>query len=61
MLREQPRIISNSTKAPASSQRGDQDDVAGHHRYYGSDATHGERITETRRGQRPRSRNVCGF
>ena len=36
MLRHQPRIISDSTKAPASSHIGDWHDVIGHHRYYGS-------------------------
>ena len=61
MLRQQPRIISNSMKAPASSYIGDWHDVIGHHRYYGSSAIPGERITETRSGGRPRSLNVCGF
>ena len=61
MLRQQPRIISDSTKAPASSQVGDWHDVIGHHRYYGSSAIHGERIAETRGGERLRSPNVCGF
>ena len=61
MLCQQPRIISDSTKAPASSQIGDWHDLIGHHRYYGSSAIHGERITETRGGERPRSPNVCGF
>ncbi|MBV9460287.1 MAG: hypothetical protein JO141_22645 [Bradyrhizobium sp.] len=61
MLRQQPRIISDSTKAPASSQIGDWHDVIGHHRYYGSSAIGGERITETRSGARPRWLNVCGF
>jgi hypothetical protein len=61
MLRQQPRIISDSAKAPASPQAGDWHDAIGHHRYYGSSAIDGERITETRRGARPRSLNVCGF
>ncbi len=61
MLRQQPRIISYSSKTPASSQIGDQHDVIGHHRYYGSSAIQGERITETRSGARPRSLNICGF
>ena len=61
MLRQQPRIISNSTKAPAPSQFDDWHDLIGHHRYYGSSAIHGERITESRRGLRPRSLNVCGL
>jgi hypothetical protein len=33
MLRQQPRIIGNSTKAPASSHIGDWHEVIGHHRY----------------------------
>ena len=41
---------------------GDWHDVGGHHRYYGSSAENGgERIVESRRGQRPRSVNLCGF
>jgi hypothetical protein len=59
MSRQQPRIISDS--APISSQAGDWHDVIGHHRYYGSSAIHGERITETPRGPRPRSVNLFGF
>jgi hypothetical protein len=65
MLRQQPRIISDSTKAPASSHFGDWHDVIGHHRYYGSSAIQGARIAETRGGARPGSIpgsiNVCGF
>ncbi len=65
MSRQQPRIISDSakgpSKAPISSQTGDWHDVIGHHRYYGSSAILGERITETRRGPRPRSVNLFGF
>ena len=61
MLRQQPRIISDSTKAPASLQIGDGRELIGHHRYYGSSAIHGERVTETRSGGRPRSINVCSF
>jgi hypothetical protein len=61
MLRQQPRIISFSSKTPASSQTGDRHDVIGHHRYYGSSAVDGEPTTETRSGARPRSLNVCGF
>jgi hypothetical protein len=61
MLRQQPRIIREGTKAPASSQIGDPHEVIGHHRYYGSSVIHGERITKTRRGLRPCSLNVCGF
>jgi len=61
MSRPEPRIISDSTKAPVSSQLGDWQDLVGHHRYYGSSALYGERISETRRGPRPRLVNVCGF
>ena len=61
MLRQQPRIISDSTKAPASAQIGDWHDIIGHHRYYGSSAIHGERITEARSGARAHSLNFCGF
>jgi hypothetical protein len=62
MLRQQPRIISDLAKAPASSPHtGDWHDVIGHHRYYGSSAIQGERITETRSGAQPHSLNVCGF
>lgn len=62
MLRKPATIISDAAKAPASSQGGDWHDVTGHHRYYGSSACNGgERIAETRRGRRPRLRNVCGF
>jgi hypothetical protein len=52
-------IISDGAKAPAPS-RSDQHAV--HHRYYGSTPLNGgERIVESRRGQRPRTVNVCGF
>lgn len=61
MSRREPRIISDSAKAPNSSQGGDWHDVIGHHRYYDSSAVFGERITETRRGPRPRSVSHCGF
>ena len=62
MLRKPASIISDSVRAPVASQAGDWHDVAGHHRYYGSSAVNGgERIVETRRGERPRSINVCGF
>jgi hypothetical protein len=43
MLRQQPRIISYSSKTPASAQIGDRHDLIGHHRYYGSSAVQGER------------------
>jgi hypothetical protein len=54
--------ISDGTRAPASSQAGEMQDLAGHHGYCGSSACNGgERIVERRSGPRPRSRNVCGF
>jgi len=61
MLRQPPRITSDSTNAPACSQIGDWHDLIGHHRYYGSSAIDGERIAEIRSGARPRSLNACGF
>ena len=62
MLQKPATIVSDSTRAPASTQNGDFHDVAGHHRYYGSSASNGgERLAETRRGQRARGLNVCGF
>jgi hypothetical protein len=61
MSRQEPRIICDRARAPASSQRGDWHDIIGHHRYYGSSAISGEPIAESRRGQRPHPLNVCGF
>ena len=62
MFIKRARIISESTRAPASSQAGDTHDLAGHHRYYGSSACNGgERIAKRSSGPRPRSPNVCGF
>jgi hypothetical protein len=62
MLREPATIICDAARARASSSAGDLHDVIGHHRYYGSSASNGgERIVETRRGQRPPSLNSCGF
>jgi hypothetical protein len=61
MVRQQPGIISDRAKTPASPQAGDWHDVIGHHRYYGSSAIGGEPIAESRRGARPRAVNVCGF
>ena len=55
------RIICDRARTlPAPA--GDLHDASGHHRYYGSSATNGgERLTEIRRGARPRAVNVCGF
>lgn len=62
MLRKAATIISDAARAPAPSPAGDWHDTSGHHRYYGSSAVNGgERIVETRRGERPRSVNLCGF
>jgi hypothetical protein len=62
MLRKVASIISDTPRAPASSQTGDWHDFSGHHRYYGSSACNGgQRIVETRRGLRPHPINVCGF
>ena len=55
-------ILSDNVRMPAVSQAGDFHDVSGHHRYYGSSAINGgERLAETRRGQRPSSLNLFGF
>ena len=49
MHRKSATIISDSARAPASSQAGDWHDEARQHRYYGSSACNGgERIVETR-------------
>jgi hypothetical protein len=62
MLRKATTIVSDRVRAPASTPAGDWHDVSGHHRYYGSSACNGgERLAETRRGERPRSVNLCGF
>jgi hypothetical protein len=62
MQRKPGSIISDATRLPPTSQAGDQHDVCGHHRYYGSSSTNGgERIVESRHGARPRSVNLCGF
>jgi hypothetical protein len=62
MLRKAATIISDTARAPASSQAGDWHDFSGHHRYYGSSACNGgERIVETRRGSGAHKVNVCGF
>ncbi len=55
------KIISDARRS-VSSDAGDLHDMSGHHRYYGSSAANGgEQIVESRRGKRPRARNVCGF
>jgi hypothetical protein len=62
MPRPEPRIICDSARAPASTRTVDGHDNTSHHRYYGSSVTNGgERLAETRSGERPRKLNVCGF
>jgi hypothetical protein len=62
MLRKPATIICDAARPSASSEIGDFHDVTGHHRYYGSSACNGgERIAETRSGQRGRSVNLFGF
>jgi hypothetical protein len=61
-MSRQIRIISNSLQAPAPSRGSDWPDVTVHHRYYGSSVLNGgERIIESRHGERPRAPNVRGF
>ena len=59
MSRKSATIISDSGRGFASNDTGgDWHDVPRHHRYYGSTAFNGgERLTESRRGPRPRSQN----
>jgi hypothetical protein len=62
MLRQTAKILSDATRAPATSQAGDWHDTTGHHRYYGSSACNGgERVVDTSRGPRPTSLNLFGF
>jgi hypothetical protein len=55
-------IISDMGRGLAASDTGgDWHDVPCHHRYYGSSAFNGgERLTESRRGLRPRALNGAG-
>jgi len=59
MPRKSATIISDNGRGFASNDTGgDWHDVPRHHRYYGSSAFNGgERLTESRRGSRPRSQN----
>ncbi|MCK1652283.1 hypothetical protein IVA88_12665 [Bradyrhizobium sp. 149] len=55
------KIICDARRA-AQLEPADLHDQSGHHRYYGSLVENGgDRITESRRGKRPRALNVCGF
>ena len=48
-------IISDALRAPIAAESTDWRDMPRHHRYYGSSAFNGgERLTESRRGARPR-------
>ena len=59
MPRKSVTIICDTARGLASSDTsGDWHDVPRHHRYYGSSAFNGgERLTESRRGLRPRALN----
>ena len=64
MSRKPATIISDATRASLSTPAGDWQDVPCHHRYYGASAFNGgERIVETLRGPRQRSRlaGLFGF
>jgi hypothetical protein len=62
MSRKPAHIICDSVRMPAALQAGDFHDVSGHHRYYGSSACNGgERLSETRRGDRPSLLSLFGF
>ena len=53
MQGKQARIICDRFRFPASTDAGDWHDSLGHHRYYGSSACNGgERIIESRSGER---------
>jgi hypothetical protein len=62
MSRKSGTIISDTSRGLASTDAGgDWHDVPRHHRYYGSSAFNGgERLTESRRGLRPRSLSPAG-
>jgi hypothetical protein len=49
-------IISDALRAQMPAESSDWRDIPRHHRYYGSSAFNGgERLTESRRGDRPRA------
>lgn len=63
MSRKSATIISDTARGlVASDTGGDWHDVPCHHRYYGSSAFNGgERLTESRRGPRPRALSSAGI
>ena len=63
VMKKSGTIISDSARGFAAADAGgDWHDVPRHHRYYGSTAFNGgERLTESRRGARPRSLNPAGI
>ena len=62
MPRKLAMIISDATRASLSTPAGDFQDTPRHHRYYGASAFNGgERIVETRRSPRLRSRLASFF
>ena len=63
MSRKSGTIISDTSRGLAPTEAGgDWHDVPRHHRYYGSSAFNGgERLTESRRGPRPRALNPTGI
>jgi len=63
MPRKSATIICDSARGLAATDNGaDWHDVPLHHRYYGSSAFNGgERLTESRRGPRPRALNSAGI
>lgn len=62
-MRKSGTIISDTARGLAAVDAGgDWHDIPCHHRYYGSSAFNGgERLTESRRGTRPRSLNSTGI
>ena len=61
-MSRQAMVTSDDAKGLAPSRDNDWSDVTVHDRYDGSSALNGgERIVETRHGERPRAVNVCGF
>jgi hypothetical protein len=63
VMKKSGTIISDTARGFAAVDAGgDWHDVPRHHRYYGSTAFNGgERLTESRRGARPRPLNSAGI